>query len=232
MNEDISTQTIILKEKQHPAITIISLVLGPIATVVSAFLGFRYVGGVIQSQTQVVIEPRDGDIIVEEGSGYKLLQLLTVSDIYFPTKIQEIRRQSDIPIERVDVNNDKNEDWSDKDGFQYMIDEISFNSNKIINLLGSIKNITLFVDFYAGKNISTKIELGKKQFEFEIYDIETNEFKITNTNISSNYVYVTNEVNNGFEWAKVRLEIEYLINEKIINDKIVSNWMETDADII
>ena len=44
-----------------------------------------------QLQTQVVIEPRDGDIIVNIGDDYKLLQLIQYEDIVFPSKIQEIQ---------------------------------------------------------------------------------------------------------------------------------------------
>ena len=212
---------------------IAKLIITPLTTIVCSALATFSVTKIIQSQTQVVIEPRDGDIIVEDvGDGYKLLQLLTMSDVVFPSKIQEIRCEPYEDVERIDINNINNEDWSNRDGFRYMIDEISLNSNKIINLLGNISKIDVFVDFYLEKNISTKINFNEGEgFSFELYNSTKSDFNITTENQISDYAYVTKEVNNGIEWMKVRLDIVYTINKKLISDRLVSDWIPTDADI-
>lgn len=188
-----------------------------------------------QDQTQIVIEPREGDIIVTVGNNYKLLQLINSSDITFPSKIQEIQyKYSDEKIKdkRVDVNNINNENWSKNDSFSYMINNFSINPNKIINLVENINSITIYCDFYSEKNISTYVNLGEKNFFFTMISNDNkSDFRISNINEVSTYSYVTNEINNGFEWAKIRVEIEYYINEKTIRDSISSDWIPTDADI-
>ena len=92
-----------MEPKHKVAMSIITSVISAlcsIATVVVAFIGvFNTIPNIIQSsneqkQTQVVIEPRDGDIIVKDGDDYKLLQLISISDVSFPTKVQEVQYQS------------------------------------------------------------------------------------------------------------------------------------------
>ena len=58
-----------------------------------------------------------------------------------------------------------------------------------------------------------------------------NNFRVSNINEKSEYSYVTNELNNGIEWVKIRVEIEYSINGRTIHDCISSDWIPTDADI-
>ena len=189
-----------------------------------------------QEQTQIVIEPREGDIIVTVGNNYKLLQLINSSDIVFPSKIQEIQYKyfdEQIKERRVDVNNINNENWSTNDSFSYMINNFSINPNKIINLVENINSITIYCDFYSEKNISTYVNLGEKNFFFTMISNDNkSDFRISNINEVSTYSYVTNERNNGFEWAKIRVEIEYYINEKTIRDSISSDWISTDADML
>lgn len=185
-------------------------------------------------QTQVVIEPRDGDIIVKDGDDYKLLQLINISDIIFPTKIQEIQynyndtKQS----ERVNINNLSNEDWSTRDSFSYVINSFSINPNKVINLLDNIDKITVYCDFYSEKNITTLIDLNDKNFSFTMREsIKDKNFEVTKTTINSDFSYVTKETNDGIEWVKIRVEIVYLIGDREITDTLTSEWIETDADI-
>ena len=186
-------------------------------------------------QTQVVIEPRDGDIIVKDGDDYKLLQLINISDIIFPTKIQEIQynyndtKQS----ERVNINNLSNEDWSTRDSFSYVINSFSINPNKVINLLDNIDKITVYCDFYSEKNITTLIDLNDKNFSFTMREsIKDKNFEVTKTTINSDFSYVTKETNDGIEWVKIRVEIVYLIGDREITDTLTSEWIETDADIV
>lgn len=186
-------------------------------------------------QTQVVIEPRDGDIIVKDGDDYKLLQLVSLADISFPTKVQEIQyKYTDVnQHQRVDINNINNEDWSKRDSFEYVINNFSINPNKVINLLDNISEISIYCDFYSEKNISTFIELGEKSFNFKMRtNQEEKNFSVTKSNVRSNFSYVTKEINDGIEWVKIRVEIKYLISERLIIDTITSDWIATDADLI
>ena len=189
----------------------------------------------MQEQTQIVIEPREGDIIVTVGNDYKLLQLINSTDILFPSKIQEIQYKysnDEIIGQRVEINNFNNDDWSKQDSFSYIINNFSINPNKVINLIENIGSITVHCDFYYDKNIATYIDLGDKNFCFTMVDNENkNDFRVSNINKKSEYCYVTNELNNGIEWVKIRVEIEYSINGRIIHDSITSDWIPTDADI-
>ena len=212
-----------------------------ILTVVVAFIGvFNTIPNIIQSsneqkQTQVVIEPRDGDIIVKDGDDYKLLQLISINDISFPTKVQEVQYQSSNSNldNRVDIGNINNENWDNRDSFRYVINNFSINSNKVINLLQNINDITVYCDFYSEKNISTFINLGENAFQFKMWsNAKSEKFEITKQNVSSEKEYVTKEVNDGIEWVKIRVEISYIIGEQEILDTLTSDWIETDADII
>lgn len=189
----------------------------------------------MQEQTQIVIEPREGDIIVTVGNDYKLLQLINSTDILFPSKVQEIQfkySNDEIIGKRVEINNFNNDDWSKQDSFSYIINSFSINPNKVINLIENIGSITVFCDFYAEKNIATYINLGDKNFFFTMIDNENkSDFRVSNINEKSEYSYVTNELNNGIEWVKIRVEIEYCINGRTIHDSITSDWIPTDADI-
>ena len=186
-------------------------------------------------QTQVVIEPRDGDIIVKDGDDYKLLQLINYSDIIFPTKIQERQYNHDDinQPQRVDINNYSNEDWSQRDSFEYIINSFSINPNKVINLLDNISEIIVYCDFYTEQNITTFVNLEDKSFSFKMREnISDTNFEVTKTNESSKYSYVTKESNDGIEWVKVRVEIKYIIGNREIIDTITSDWIATDADVI
>ncbi len=222
-------------------VTVIVSAICSILTVVVAFIGvFNTIPNIIQSsneqkQTQVVIEPRDGDIIVKDGDDYKLLQLINISDISFPTKIQEVQYQSSNSNldNRVDIGNTNNENWDNRDSFRYVINNFSINSNKVINLLQNINDITVYCDFYSEKNISTFVNLGENAFQFKMWSNSKSEkFEITKQNVSSEKEYVTKEINDGIEWVKIRVEISYIIGEQEILDTLTSDWIETDADII
>lgn len=183
-------------------------------------------------QTQVVIQPREGDIIVKDGDDYKLLQLINLSDISFPTKIQEKQfSKTESTKTRVNIPQNK-EDWSNRDSFMYVINSFSINPNKVINLLDNIKSIMVYCDFYSEKNITTFIDLKEKAFFFTMRSsIEDLDFEVTKSNVVSEYEYVTNEPNDGIEWVKIRVEIVYQIGSREIIDTLTSDWIATDADI-
>ena len=112
-----------------------------------------------------------------------------------------------------------------------MLDFYSINSNKLINLLDNLVSIVVHCDFYATKNISSLIDLGEDNFHFSLLDDNTTEIQVTLDNVISKKSYVTNEINNGFEWAKIKTEIKYKINNENIKEVFVSDWLATDADI-
>ena len=70
-------------------------------------------------------------------------------------------------------------------------------------------------------------------FKFDMRtSISDKSFEVTKSNIMSSKEYVTNELNDGIEWVKIRVEIVYQIGERLISDTITSDWIETDADMI
>jgi hypothetical protein len=214
------------------AISILTMVI----SFVALFVTIPNVISNSNEQTQVVIEPRDGDIIVKDGDDYKLLQLINQTDISFPTKVQEIQykyTESNLSS-RVNILNTSNEDWSKKDSFKYVINTFSINPNKVINLLDNIERISVYCDLYAEQNISTRIQLSDENaFKFDMRtSISDNSFEVTKSNITSSKEYVTNEINDGIEWVKIRVEIVYHIGERLISDTITSDWIGTDADMI
>ena len=203
---------------------------------VALFVTIQNVISNSNEQTQVVIEPRDGDIIVKDGDDYKLLQLINQTDISFPTKVQEIQykyTESNSTC-RVNILNTSNADWSKRDSFKYVINSFSINPNKVINLLDNIERISVYCDLYAEQNISTMIQLSNENaFKFDMRtSISDKSFEVTKSNIMSSKEYVTNELNDGIEWVKIRVEIVYQIGERLISDTITSDWIETDADMI
>lgn len=212
-----------------------------IITIIATFLGIflavpQAINNAIKSsneqkQTQVVIEPRDGDVIVKDGDDYKLLQLIELSDINFPTKIQEVQHtyNNSIAANRVDINNFNKEDWSKRDSFSYIINSFSINPNKIINLLSNINRLTVYCDFYTEKNISTFVDLEENAFYFEMIEDKPN-LELTQFNVKSQKEYVTKEINDGIEWVKIRVEIVYNIGGKIVTDTLTTDWIATAAD--
>lgn len=217
----------------------IQIVISVLTMAISFVALFVTIPNVISNsneQTQVVIEPRDGDIIVKDGDDYKLLQLINQADIAFPTKIQEIqyKHTESNPSCRVNILNTSNEDWSKRDSFKYVINTFSINPNKAINLLDNIERISVYCDLYAEQNISTMIQLSDENaFKFDMRtSISDKSFEVTKSNIMSSKEYVTNELNDGIEWVKIRVEIVYQIGERLISDTITSDWIETDADMI
>ena len=240
--EDIKKIEISTKGKE-PWYKVMSSIVGTVCailTATAAFIGvFKTIPDIIQNsntqkQTQVVIEPREGDIIVKDGDDYKLLQLISEHDIAFPSKIQEVKYSTgNSQSERVDINNVNEDDWSERDSFGYVINSFSINANKVINLLENIESIKVYCDFYTEKNISTIVDnLGDKSFSFDMRSgIKETDFEVTKANVKSQYEYVTNEgLNDGIEWVKIRVEIVYLIGNRQIKDTITSDWIETAAD--
>ena len=222
MNKEDIQEIQIVNKENNPKLSIATKIVSLICSLIMAIVavaGIFVVKEIVntnqQKQTQVVIEPREGDIIVKEGDDYKLLQLININDIIFPTKVQEVQYKGidSISENRVSINNINNEDWSDRDSFRYIINNFSITSNKIINLLPNIKSIDIYCDFYTEKNISTFVQLSKeKSFTYNMWTKGGGKpFEITKYNIYSEKEYVTKEINDGIEWVKIRVKIIYEI---------------------
>ena len=214
-------------------VSVIVSFLAVVGSIITAILCVnKVINNQTQQQTQVVIEPRDGDIIVNDNGNYKLLQLINADDITLPTKIQEIqlKAKESESAKRVDVNNKNGEDWSGRDSFKYVINSIHINTNKLFNLVGTIKKIDFFCDFYTEKNITALWDCGDKCFTKNLYNDESKEVISEYNNIVSEYEYVTKEINDGFEWCKIRLELEYMIDKRKICDTVSTDWMATTQD--
>lgn len=215
-----------------------------IATSVIGVLSLRLVRSVnntIESfnnnQEVVTLQPRDGDVIIQEDGNYKLLQLIKIDDIEFTPILQETRYPSTYDIEnRVDLFNINNADWSNRVSFGYTIEKISINADKVMNLHNNIKSIFAYVDIYESSDITTIQKLAyEDSFVITIFMEDTN--RITNTviNASSKKTYVTNATglfpNNGVNYAKLRIEIEYKINDMTFSSTILSdNWLTIKED--
>jgi hypothetical protein len=102
-----------------------------------------------------------------------------------------------------------------------------------MNLVGNIVSIKLYFDVYEDDDITTRLDQNDSDsFMFVIYD-ETDEGTINTsfTNITSNNYYVTKATNNGINYMKLRLVIDYRIQ---INDEesylikteiLLSDWL-------
>lgn len=207
------------------------------------------------NQEVVTLQPRDGDVIIQEGGSYRLLQLIKLEDIEFTSVLQETRYDKDYHVEnRVDLFNYDNQDWSGRVSFGYTLEKISINADKIMNLHNNIKCIIAYIDFYESIDITTRLVLQDEDaFKIEIFDSDSDDEGdksiISNTAINSpsRKTYVTNSPeiipNNGVNFAKLRIEIKYKIESEKESEKegeievlifsssiLSSNWLTIKED--
>ncbi len=190
-------------------------------------------------QEVVTLQPRDGDVIIHEDGNYKLLQLIKIEDIEFTPVLQETRYPKEYNVEnRVDIFKENiEEDWTGRVSFGYTLEKISINADKIMNLYNNIKSIVAYVDFYESDDITTIEKLSDEDY-FKITIFEEGTEHITNTaiNSSSNKTYVTHDkslifINNGVNYAKLRIEIVYKINNMTFSSTILSDtWLTIKED--
>src|SRR5690554_4694602 len=97
------------------------------------------------NQEVVTLQPRDGDVIIQEFGSYKLLQLSKIEDIEYTPILQETRFDKDYQISnRVDLFNINKDDWSNRVSFGYTIEKITINADKIMNLYNNIESIVVY----------------------------------------------------------------------------------------
>jgi len=105
-----------------------------------------------------------------------------------------------------------------------------------MNLHKNIKSIIAYVDFYESSDITSKVELSDENvFKIVIFQENTNNITNIVINSKSSKTYVTNAPgiipNNGVNFAKLRIEIEYKINDMIFSSTILSNdWLTIKED--
>lgn len=212
---------------------LVTLTLG-IFTLITAQQINNTINSFNNNQEIVTLQPREGDVIIQENGNYKLLQLIKIEDIEYSTELQESRFSSTYNIEkRVDLFNVNNDDWTNRDSFGYTIEKVSINADKVMNLHGNIQSIIVYIDFYQSNDITTKVELDDNQ-KYKIIIFEQNTVNQSNTilNQQSNNTYVTNSFgNNGVNWAKLRIEISYKIDDLIFTSSIlVDEWLTIKED--
>ncbi|HHX70279.1 MAG TPA: hypothetical protein GX708_19785 [Gallicola sp.] len=216
--------------------TLVTLVLG-ILTLSLATAINNTINSFNNNQEVVTLQPREGDVIIQEDGSYKLLQLIKLEDIEFTPVLQETRYDSNYnAMNRVDLFNHSNENWSSRVSFGYTIEKIAINADKIMNLHKNIKSIIAYVDFYESSDITSKVELSDENvFKIVIFQENTNNITNIVINSKSSKTYVTNAPgiipNNGVNFAKLRIEIEYIINDMIFSSTILSNdWLTIKED--
>lgn len=96
-----------------------------------------------QQQTVDVIQARDNDVLIKTPDDkWLVIPMIEKEDISFANEIIEKQYNSgDIDLERVDMFNYNNEDWSNRDGFTYTLPFVSFNQNKMVSLYQFITKI-------------------------------------------------------------------------------------------
>lgn len=226
---------------------VISLILTGMSILVTVSLGVlsfflvKTVNNTIDSfnnsQEVVTLQPRDGDVIIQEDGSYKLLQLIKIEDIEYTPILQETRYDKDYEIsKRVDLFNTNKDDWSNRVSFGYTIEKITINADKIMNLYNNIESIIVYVDIYGSSDITTKVELSDEEsFKIVMYESGTNILTNTLINSKSRNTYVTNAPglipNNGVNHAKIRIEIKYKINDMYFHSTVLSNeWLTIKED--
>lgn len=224
-----------------------TLILGGVSIFVTICLGVlsfflvKTVNNTIDSfnnnQEVVTLQPRDGDVIIQEDGSYKLLQLIKIEDIEFTPELQETRFDKDYKKEgRVELFNINNDDWSDRVSFGYTIEKISINADKIMNLYKNINSIIAYIDIYETNDITTRLDLDDGDaFKIIIFEEDSNLISNTVINAKSSKTYVTNASgiipNNGVNYAKIRIEIRYKINDMIFSSSVLSNdWLIIKED--
>jgi len=103
--------------------TLVTLVLG-ILTLSLATAINNTINSFNNNQEVVTLQPREGDVIIQEDGSYKLLQLIKLEDIEFTPVLQETRYDSNYnAMNRVDLFNHSNENWSSRVSFGYTIEK-------------------------------------------------------------------------------------------------------------
>jgi len=169
-----------------------------------------------QQQTVDVIQARDNDVLIKTPDDkWLVIPMIEKEDISFANEIIEKQYNSgDIDLERVDMFNYNNEDWSGRDGFTYSLPFVSFNQNKMVSLYQFITKIELEFKLYHS---------NKVDYQSEFYELYNNElqYKYLNVfeNIMPNKQFVTNELitQNGIEDIKLTVIITFDIGENIFS---------------
>ncbi len=163
-----------------------------------------------QEQTVDVIQARDNDVLIRTPDDkWIIVPMIEKKDIEFSSQfIEKQYKPGECNLEKVDLFNNKGENWDKKDSFTYMLPYISINQNKMVSLYQFINKMTIEFKLYNNDKIEYYSEFYSFYIQESVYDY-LNVFE----NISTQKQYVTNEFigNNGIENIKVSIIIEFQI---------------------
>jgi hypothetical protein len=165
-----------------------------------------------QEQNVDVIQARDSDILIRTSDDkWLIIPMINSSDITHSANIvEEQYNVGEITLDRFDLFNDNNEDWSQRDSFTYTLPFLSINPSKMLSLSQFIDSIYLEFVFYKNDQ-TTYIKDTLLLYNNEIENDYLNFFE----NIMIEKQYVTNEYNDGIEDIKINIIINYEINDEI-----------------
>lgn len=167
-----------------------------------------------QQQTVDVIQARDNDVLIKTPDDkWLVIPMIEKSDITFANEIIEKKYKNGHPLlERIDMFNYDNEDWSARDGFTYTLPFLSLNQNKMVSLYQFITKIEIEFKLYNSNKVDYQSEF------YELFN-QTNEYKYLNVfeNIMPNKQFITKEFIglNGIEDIKLTVIITFNINDNI-----------------
>ena len=140
-----------------------------VTAAVATFAAITINNYIVQEQTQIVIEPREGDIIVQDGANVKLLQLINADDILVPEKIQEVRNKPDASANRVEINNINNIIKNEIDRILVLLQDFLLVNKTNMNC--DIMDINMLIDEVTEKVMSL-MDSNKIKFNIETSDDE------------------------------------------------------------
>lgn len=184
---------------------------------------------VINNQQSVdVIEAREKDVLIKTSDGkWIVVPMIEKEDIEFSSQITEKKyKANEINLQRIDVGNDKGDDWNSRESFTYTIPFLSINQNKMVSLKTYIESIDVIFKIYNSK----KELFG--DYTTEIYD-KNNEYRYLNVfeQITPQYQFVTKEVDDGIEDIKITVNISFKVSDqKFTIPYYFDEWVQVKQD--
>lgn len=184
-----------------------------------------------QQQSVDVIEPRDNDVLImTPDNKWIVVSMIEKIDFDFSGEIIEEQFNSNqSTLERVDLFNESNDDWTSKDSFTYTLPLLTINQNKMVNLYQFITFIDVEFKLYDENEIDYHVET------INIFNQDT-EYKYLNVfeNIMPDKQFVTNDGFgfNGVEQIKITIIIQFNVGGNIFNIPYVfDEYITVNQDI-
>jgi len=179
-------------------------------------------------QTVDVIQARDNDVLIKTPDGkWLVIPMIAKNDIEFSNQIIEKQYNSgECDLERKDINNKTDADWTSRDSFTYTLQYLSINQDKMVSLKNYINSIdVIFKLFLEDKKTY-------QDFPVEIYKTGNN-YAYLNVfeDIMPSYQFVTKEFNDGIEDIKISVHISFEVSEdKFTIPYYFDDWMTVNQD--